>query len=86
MTNGNWLRNLGRVLSEQWSALKSACIILHNVGPTDTLFTGGSGLNEHGDQIALSPQKRVVSSNPASTSLAKQCDKSRNEPCNSLHL
>lgn len=58
MPHGNGLRNLGSVLSEQWPALKSACIILHNLDSTDSLFKEVLGLNEHGDQIALLPQKR----------------------------
>lgn len=58
MPNGNGLRNLGSVLSEQWPALKSACIILHNLDSIDSLFKEVSGLTEHGDQIALLPQKR----------------------------
>lgn len=53
MPNGNGLRNLGSVLSEQ-----CACIILHNLDSIDSLFKEVSGLNEHGDQIALLPQKR----------------------------
>lgn len=46
------------VLREQWPALKSACIILHNLDSIGSLFKEVLGLNEHGDQIALLPWKR----------------------------
>lgn len=43
---------------------------------TDSPLKDVSGLNEHEDQIALSPQKRVVPSSHTNTPLAQQCDQS----------